>query len=150
MGLETKKILPFLTSVQLLLILNDPTQPVKSFHKSFPDFITDPSCHADVRFYISLGGLHLELAINCLRVMNDGLEQNLLSLPNYALNSEIQDLQTRVENKISIALQYACQFWHNHLTKSEGDFANVISSLHFLLEKKFLAWLEVLSVLGAL
>ena len=151
MNLNPREVKLLLTSVQSLLILDeDPTQPVKSFHKSFPDFVTDPSRCIDGRFYISPGNLHLELAINCLRVMNNGLEQNLLSLPDYALNSEVKDLQTRIDGRISVALRYACQSWHNHLNmSSRGDFTDVISRIRFFLEEKFLAWLEVLSVLKA-
>ena len=139
-----------LTSVQSLLILDeDPFQPVKSFHKSLSDFITNPSRCTDTRFYISPRNIHLELGMNCLRLMNNGLEQNLLSLPNYALNLEVRDLQTRIDNHISVALRYACQSWHNHLTLVQGDATNIISHLQFFLEEKFLAWLEVVSVLGA-
>ena len=149
-GLETRNVSPFFSSVQSLLVLNeDPTQPVKPFHKSFPDFITDPSCCMDTRFYISPGALHLQLAISCLRLMNNGLEKNLLSLPDYTLNLEVRDLQTRINDHISVGLQYACQFWHNHLTKTGGDVTSVVSHLQFFLEEKFLAWLEVVSVLGA-
>ena len=147
-GLELREVLPFLTSIQSLLILDeDPTQPVKSFHKSFPDFITDPSRCTDAKFYISPECLHLELVTNCLRVMNEGLAQNLLSLPDYALNSEVEDLQTRIKGRISVALQYSCQYWHHHLTKTEQDVTNIISSLGIFLKEKFLAWLEVVSVL---
>ena len=149
-GLETREVLPLLTSVQSLLILDeDPTQPVKPFHKSFPDFITDPLRCTDMRFYISPENLHFELAINCLRLMNEGLEQNILSLPNYALNSEVKDLETRINTHTSDALRYACRSWHNHLTKTRGDVTAIVSGLHLLLEKKFLSWLEVVSVLGA-
>ena len=149
-GLETRKILPFLTSVQSVLVLDeDPTKPVKSFHKSFPDFITDPSRCADTRFYVSPEDLHLELATNCLRLMNEGLEQDLLSLPPYSLNSEVKDLEMRIENRISVGLRYACQSWHHHLTTVSGDVTDIVSRLHFFLEQKFLAWLEVVSVLRA-
>jgi hypothetical protein len=150
-GLDLEEVTLFLTLAHSLLALdNDLNQPVKPFHKSFPDFITNPLRCIDTRFYISPENLHLELAINCLRVMNDGLEQNLLSLPNYALNSEVKDLQAKINDHISIALRYACQSWHNHLTMARGDVTNVISHLRFFLEKNFLAWLEVVSVLGAL
>ena len=150
LGLEMRDIFPFLTSIQSLLILDeDPDQPVKPFHKSFPDFITNPSRCTDIKFYISPGQLHSELAANCLRVMNDQLEQNLLSLPSYALNSEVKDLEIRINDQISAALQYACQSWHNHLTRTRRDNTNIIPGLRVFLEKKFLAWLEVLSVLGA-
>ena len=148
-GMDPEKVKLFLTLVQSLLILEGPDQPVKPFHKSFPDFITNPLRCADTRFYVSPGHLHLELLKNCLRVMNNGLEQNLLSLPDYALNSEVKDLKMKVDNHISSALQYACQSWHNHLIKTEGDIKYIVSSLHTFLEKKFLAWLEVISALGA-
>ena len=149
-GLDPEQVILFLTLVQSLLTLDeDPNQPVKPFHKSFPDFITDPSRCLDTRFYISPGDSHLELARNCRRLMNDGLEQNLLSLPNYALNSEVEDLQARIKDRISVALDYACRSWHSHLTRATGDVAGVICDLRLFLEEKFLAWLEVISVLGA-
>ena len=149
-GLEIKGVMLYLASIQSLLTLDeDPNIPVSPFHKSFPDFITDSSrCH-DERFYISPTNLHLALATNCLRVMNSQLEQNLLSLPEYALNSEVEDLPTRIECCVSIALQYACTSWHNHLTVAQGDTTCLIPHLHYFLEGKFLAWLEVISVIGA-
>ncbi|KAF9643346.1 hypothetical protein BDM02DRAFT_3191803 [Thelephora ganbajun] len=148
-GLNVREVTLFLTLVQSLLAFDeDSSQPVKPFHKSFPDFITDPSRCTDLRFRISPRSLHLEPAMNYLRVMNDGLERNLLSLPDYALNSEVEDLETRIDNRISDALRYACRSWHSHLTKAEGDVTEVISHLRVFLEEKFLAWLEVLSVLG--
>ena len=148
-GLDPEEVILFLTLVHSLLALDeDFSQPVKPFHKSFPDFITDPFRCTDTRFYISPPHLHSELAVDCLRVMNEGLKQNLLSLPNYALNSEVEDLQTKINDHISIALQYACKSWHNHLTKTTGDTTNVLSHLCVFLKEKFLAWLEVISVLG--
>ena len=149
-GIDPEEVRLFLTLVQSLLVLDeDFDQPVKPFHRSFPDFITNPSRCTNTKFYISSGHLHFELIVGCLRVMNDGLEQNLLSLPNYALNSDVKDLQTRVDNCTSVTLRYACQSWHNHLTKTGGDIASVIFHLHIFLEEKFLAWLEVVSALGA-
>ena len=149
-GLAPQEAMLFLTPIQSLLTLDeDPIQPVKPFHKSFPDFITNPSRCTDTRLCISPKDLHLELAMGCLGLMNDRLEQNLLLLPDYALNSEVKDLQTKIDDNISVGLQYACQYWHTHLTEAEGDVTNVISSLHIFLEGNFLAWLEVVSVLGA-
>jgi hypothetical protein len=149
-GLATQEVTLFLTPIQSLLILDeDSTQPVKPFHKSFPDFITNPSRCTNTRLCVSPKDLHLELVMGCLGLMNDRLEQNLLSLPDYALNSEVEDLQTRIDDHISVGLQYACQHWHSHLTEAEGGVTNIVSSLHIFLEGKFLAWLEVVSVLGA-
>ena len=109
-GLDAEEVVLFLKLVQSLLALNEGfNNPVKPFHKSFPDFITDPSRCTDPRFCISPQDSHLELATNCLRLMNDGLEQDLLSLPDYALNSEVKDLETRINDHISVALGYACK-----------------------------------------
>jgi len=149
-GLTPREVIQFLTLVQSLLVLDDDlNRPVKPFHKSFPDFVTDPSRCLDKRFYISSGNLHLELAMNCLRVMNEGLKQNLLLLPNYALNSEVKDLRTRIDARANIALQYASRSWCFHLTEASGDVADVVSCLRFFLTEKFLAWLELVSALGA-
>ncbi|KAF9649797.1 hypothetical protein BDM02DRAFT_1756200 [Thelephora ganbajun] len=148
-GLDPDEVSLFLTLLQSLLAFDeDSSQPVKPFHKSFPDFITDPSRYTDARFLISPKILHLELAMNCLRAVNDGLERNLLSLPDYALNSEVEGLETRIDDRISDALRYACRSWHSHLTKTEGDVADVIFHLRVFLDEKFMAWLEVVSVLG--
>ena len=149
-GLEPDQVMMILTLVQSLLILSeDPTCPVKPFHRSFPDFITDHSRCPNKRFYIPPGTLHCELTINCLRLMNDTLKHNLLSLPEYALNQEVKDLPDRAKNFISSALEYACKSWYGHLTKTREDIPHILDALHVFLEKNFLAWLEVISVLGA-
>jgi hypothetical protein len=82
--------------------------------------------------------------------MSDELEQDLLSLPEYAVNSEVKDLQTRIDGRISIGLQYACRSWHNHLGETREKITEVIPYLRIFLEAKFLPWLEVLSVLGGI
>ena len=149
-GLDLGEVILLLTLVQSLLIFGEYSdQPVKPFHKSFPDFITDPSRCTDPRFYISPNNLHLELITNCLRIMNGELEQNLLSLPDYALNSEVEDLETRIDDRINVAVRYSCVSWHNHLTETEECVADVVSHLRIFLEQKFLAWLEVVSVIKA-
>ena len=148
---EPEEVALFLSLIHSLLnIGEDLNKPVKLFHKSFPDFMTDPSRCADTRFLISPGHLHLELAMNCLGMMVNGLEQNLLSLPEYALNSEVTDLQSRIDSRISAALQYACRSWCSHLINANGNTTDATSYLRIFLEEKFLAWLEVLSVLGEL
>jgi len=44
-GLDPEEVMLFLTLAQSLFTLDeDSNQPVKLFHKSFPDFVTDPSC----------------------------------------------------------------------------------------------------------
>ena len=133
----------------LLNLPEEPDSHVLPFHKSFPDFITNPQRCPDARFYISPATGHLKLALQCLQVMNDNLGYNLLSIPHYALNSEITDLEQGVDNHISTALQYACRSWHNHLSEVKEDITPIIPLLQNFLQEGFLEWLEVLSVIGA-
>ena len=149
-GLEKQEVMNILRLIQSLLKLSeDPNSPALPFHKSFPDFITDPFRCPDERFHISPRAGHIRLALNCLKLMNGSLKQNLLSLPDYALNSEIEDLQTRKVDRISVALEYACKSWHSHLIETRGNVTAIISTLRSFLQEGFLAWLEVLSVIGA-
>ena len=148
--LGKQEVMDLLRLIQSLLKLpEDPDSPVSPFHKSFPDFITDPLRCPNKRFHISPATGHLKLALNCLNLMNGSLEQNLLSLPDYALNSEVKDLDTRVKGRVSVALQYACKSWHSHLIEARGEITTVVSALRRFMQEGFLAWLELLSAIGA-
>ena len=139
-----------LSSVHSLLILQeDINSPVRPFHKSFPDFIVDETRCTNKRFHISPNAHHPELLIGCLKLMNQKLVKNMCQLPDTVANSEVDDLHERTKQYLSPALQYACKSWHKHLTDEHTIHRPTItSSLHLFLEKKFLFWLEVLSVLG--
>jgi len=140
-----------LSSVHSLLVLQeDVTHPVRPFHKSFPDFITDPTRCTNQRFRVSSPTHHQELLINCLELMDRTLEENMCKLPVAVTNSEVHDLQERVEQYINRGLQYACKSWHKHLVDEPTVRApEITSALHRFLEKRFIFWLEVLSVIGA-
>ena len=150
---DVEDISPFLPSFHSLLILDDkdPNHPVRPFHKSFPDFITDQARCTEQRFYISSPDHHSELAIGCLKLMNQRLEKNMFGFPDAATNDEVHSLQKRARQDIDQGLQYACELWHEHLVKASVKQDHVIkitSVLHQFLEEKFLFWLETLSILG--
>ena len=149
-NLGEQEVIDLLRLIHSLLKLpEDPAAPAIPFHKSFPDFITDPLRCLDKRFHISPRIGHLSLALSCLKLMNNGLQPNLLSLPHYALNLEVEDLEARVKDQISTALEYACKSWHTHLAEVRGDISAIVPILQRFLQEGFLAWLEVLSVIGA-
>ena len=82
--------------------------------------------------------------------MNQTLEKNMCNLPEAVKNAEVDDLEERAEQYIGHGLRYACRSWHRHLINQPAAHKPKITSVvHCFLEKKFLAWLEVLSVLGA-
>jgi len=140
-----------LSSVHSLLILQeDLDSPVRPFHKSFPDFITDLTRCTNRRFYVSPLNHHPELLVGCLGLMNKTLEKNMCDLPDAVANSDVEDLSERTEKHLNPALRYACKSWHKHLIDEHTiRTPEITSALHHFLEKKFLFWLEVLSVLGA-
>ena len=150
LGFETEDVLLLLSSAHSLLVFQeDIDHPVKSFHKSFPDFLIDPTRCINPRFRIDPQHQHTELLVNCLELMNRGLEQNMCRLPDGIINSEVADLKERSEKYIDRALRYACRSWHKHLVEAiPAQMPEITPVLHRFLDQKFLFWLEVLSILG--
>ena len=150
-GFDSNHVQCLLESIHSLLILpQDQNDPVQPFHKSFPDFITDPTRCVNTRFYVP-PDYHLNLALNCLEIMCKLLKRNMCSIPEYTLNSKVEDLSEKVKGSgIPGALEYACRSWYKHLVTTKGQTVDVVTALHNFLEGKFLFWLEVLSVLGAM
>ena len=148
LGFELGEVLPLLSSLHSLLILQDDAdRPVRPFHKSFPDFIVDPTRCADPRFRIYPPDQHAELLFGCLETMNRELKQNTCKLPDGVVNSEVVALRERTNDRIGPALEYACRSWYKHLVGTIP--ARITPILRRFLQEKFLFWLEVLSVLGA-
>jgi len=153
LGFKAKDVYLLLSAVNSLLILQESVDhPVRPFHKSFPDFITDPTRCTNKRFHISPPDRHSQLLICSIDLMNRTLEKNMCKLPEAVANSDVSDLKEKAEKYINPALRYACMSWHVHLVDADTipDHAPIITStLRQFLEVKFLCWLEVLSVLGA-
>jgi hypothetical protein len=153
LGMHVDLVFHFLSPVQSLLILHDdPTHPVFPFHKSFPDFITDSTRCLSERFRVLVPDHQMELLTSCLELMNQGLEKDKCKLLDVVMNSEVDDLQDRVESYINHALRYACRSWHKHLVgahRTSPYTTAIVSALHRFLEDKFIFYLETLSVLGA-
>ena len=153
LGFDVDEVFPLLSSAQSLLILQEDIDcPVRPFHKSFPDFIMDPDRCTNERFRVSPPNHHPQLLIGCLDLMDRTLEKNMCKLPEAVPNSDVRDLEGRIERYIDPALQYACRSWHSHLVDRHTpsiDTREITSALHRFLERKFLFWLEVVSVLGA-
>ena len=148
LGFEAEDVSPLLSSVHSLLILHeDIDQPVRPFHKSFPDFITDPDRCTNSRFNVHPSDQHAKLLVGCLELMDRRLKQNMCQLPDGVINSEVDNLKERTKQYIDRPLEYACRSWHKHLVDKMP--ARTVEILHQFLTKKFLFWLEVLSVFGA-
>jgi len=151
LGFDAEDVSHVLLLINSLLI-QDGDHPVRPFHKSFPDFITDPDRCTDQKFYISLPQCHSDLLVACLNLMDQTLVKNMCQLPDAVANSDVKNLKEMVKEHITPALQYACVSWYTHLIDVlmiPDYISKITSTLHKFLETKFLFWLEVLSVLGA-
>ena len=153
LGFNTEDVLPFLLSINPLLILQEEVaHRVRPFHESFACFVTDPIRCTNSRFRISPPDHHLELLIGCLDLMTRALKKNMCKLPEAVANSDVRDLKERAEKYIDPALRYACMSWHVHLVDARTTPVHaptITPTLRQFLGTKFLFWLEVLSVLGA-
>ena len=145
---DPDEVSPLLSSAHSLLIFEEDTdRPVRPFHKSFADFIVNPARCTNPSLCIYPPDQHAELLVGCLKLMNQTLEQNMCKLPDGVTNLEVNNLEERINKYIGKALEYACRSWHKHLTDKMP--AGTLEILHQFLAKKFLFWLEVLSVIGA-
>ena len=137
----------------LLLVPDNDVDPVRVFHKSFPDFLTDPGRCKDARFFIDPSVRHVDILFSCLSLMEEKLKKNICDLDDYAILSEVKDLPARKEACIGGALEYACRFWTKHLAKIPGNGVNV-ERVHGAIDEFFatrlLFWIEVLSITGHL
>ena len=143
-----------LNSLHSLLLVPEGTEDsIRTFHKSFPDFLTNPKRCQDMRFFVDPPIHHMEILISCLNLMEERLDRNICDLDNYAILSNVDDLSTRRKEHIGGALEYACQFWTKHLLGSSTsgcDTEKVQKAIDKFFTTHLLFWVEVLIIMGNL
>ena len=126
---------------------SDKNLPIIPLHTSFRDFLTNKNKNGD--FYVSIRDAHHELVHSCLNLLLDpldGLKFNMCKLEtSYLANDDVEDLDTRVDQHIPPALLYACRFWDDHLKHTDFKM-DQLGKLETFFKKKFLFWLEALSL----
>jgi len=137
----------------LLLVPTSEVAPVRVFHKSFPDFLTDQNRCTDHQFFIDPKIHHVEIFLSCLNLMLERLKRNICRLDDHAILSEVEDLTHRRKDCIGDTLGYACCFWAKHLVGIPGSGPGV-GEIQETIEKFFtsclLSWMEALSLMGKL
>jgi hypothetical protein len=137
-------------------------QTPQYFHRSFPDFLTDPRRCQDTRFYVEAERYNHLLAVRCLRIMNSTgiLRYDICNirdphLNNWSnLNPEVPTLRhlTHLENAVRPAEQYACMHWMKHVTQLSGlDVEGADDcgpALRTFCNDHLLHWLEIQALLG--
>jgi hypothetical protein len=143
---QCKKILRCLSSV--LLYEHTTHEPVRLIHPSFPDFLTHEGRCTDIRYFVSGPDYHSMLALRCLQIMNVDLRRDICDLRDpFVPNSEVPDLNQRLNSNASAQLRYACKYWHVHV-QSAGCFnPKLAAALDVFCTKHLLHWLELLSLM---
>ena len=132
------------------LLYRDPSENggIRARHLSVIEFLTGPAC--PLEFRVDLQEADAQVGYRCLITMTKELKFNICELEtSCALNADIQNLDDRVQEKISDALQYSCMHWSSHLCSGSspaGEVSELLST--FLTGVQLLYWLEVLSVTG--
>jgi hypothetical protein len=144
---QCKRILRCLASV--LLYEHTSHEPVRLIHPSFPDFLTREGRCADVRYFVDGAQNHSLLALRCLQIMNADLRRNICDLQNPFLpNSDICDLDQRLDRNASAQLRYACKYWYVHVQSTGCFHPDLIAALDAFCTKHLLHWLELLSLIA--
>jgi len=137
----------------LLLVPDSIEEPIRVFHKSFPDFLTDSRRCKDKRFFVDPVIHHTELLLSCLNLMKKMLRKNICNLDDYAVLSNVEDLSLLRRVHIGDSLEYACHFWTRHLmeTPTCGDSVEEVQkAIEEFFTRYLLFWIEVLIIMGNL
>ena len=150
LGHSTQHIHSTIRSLHSLLLVPENTgDPIRPFHKSFPDFLIDPDRCEDKRFFVEPTSYHVEILLACLGLMEKKSKRNICKLDDHAVLSEVKDLSSRQEAYIGDALEYACKFWTKHLLKispSSPNVKKVQQAIDKFFMVDFLCWIEVLAL----
>jgi hypothetical protein len=151
---NTSLIRSTVRSLHSLLLVPDGTgDPIDIFHKSFPDFLTDPHRCRDERFFVDPSVHHTDIFFSCLSLMRERLKKNICNLNDRAVLSEVKDLSSRRKDYIGDALEYACRFWTKHLLEIPSTSPRAKEAQTFIREffKTHMPyWIEVLVLTGNL
>jgi hypothetical protein len=119
---------------------------IRVLHASVVDFFTNSNRCTDEHFFIDRSKYNCQLAIRCFKTMND-LKQDICVVNDPTkFNSEIVDLEERLDKYLPEHLRYACRSWHWHLA-GIADGHDVYNQAKGFLFTHLLHWIEVMSLL---
>ncbi|KAH6916423.1 quinon protein alcohol dehydrogenase-like superfamily [Coprinopsis sp. MPI-PUGE-AT-0042] len=151
---EPNDIVGTLSHLHSLVAPTSHNEAFRVHHKSFPDFVTDPSrCSIDTRFLIDTSAHHFHLAGGCLRVMVTMLKQNICELPFSDWSKCISELPPGTVDRIPPELAYACTHWISHFQQGLSHFNGsqdslFVDRLNAFVNEHLLSWLEVVALKG--
>ena len=133
----------------VLNVPEDPNTPVRTFHASFQDFLTNPDRH-NSPFWINKQQTHKFLATKCLELLSNSgqLRENICNQESLGVKrSDVRD--EHISTAIPAEIAYACLHWVYHLREAGESLLNDGTAYRFL-RVHLLHWIEALSWLGNL
>ena len=133
-------------------VLRIPTNsdtPIRTLHLSFNEFLLSNQLQLKP-FGVNGQTTHRMLLSKCLQLLSGpgGLQENLCKLEYPGkLRREID--QTTINDRLSPAFQYACQYWIQHAGNGKMEIHDQ-DDVHMFLQKHFLHWLEAMSLINRL
>jgi hypothetical protein len=129
----------------IFLIPKESNDGIRLLHATIRDFLLDQKRCRNLDFWVDRKAAHRRLAENCVQLMSNMLKQNIchIEAPATSIDAITPNLIT---SHIPPELQYACLNWAEHLRQS-GSQPHDHDHTHEFLQKHFLHWLEVVSIL---
>ncbi|KAI3010118.1 hypothetical protein CBS147346_1900 [Aspergillus niger] len=121
--------------------------PIQLLHMSFRDFLVgqpNRRCLYD-EFCIDPRKAHRALFESCLKLLSSTLKQDICSLedPSFLAKDIGSSL---LDRHVRVSVRYASQYWSHHLQQAGVKLLDN-DCVHEFLQKHFLCWLEVMSLL---
>jgi hypothetical protein len=120
----------------------DRDQPVRILHLSFRDFLVQ----SRTKFLVDEPKKHKDIAKFCLRTMQTHLQKDICNLASPGTRRADIDPQY-IRQYLPLELQYSCRYWIHHLKQSQ-DPSSEREYVRLFLQKHFLHWVEVMTLLG--
>ncbi|KAI6138459.1 hypothetical protein BKA82DRAFT_4236015 [Pisolithus tinctorius] len=114
-------------------------KPIRVFHPSFADFITERRrCGRDA-WHINKSHHHLRLARQCIARLAVALQKNICQM-TLSRSFEVQNLPD--------ATAYPCTHWIDHLCEVQCSEHSLSREIDGFLRQHFLHWVEAMSAIG--
>jgi hypothetical protein len=146
-GVDLRHVKTWVDNLSSLLYRDERANgAIRVRHLSISDFFVSNDCPSNYR--VDLGDTNVQLGIVCLKTMVRQLRFNICKLEDSRLaNTDVRDLESRIRDNISDALQYSSLYWSNHLcflpdNRDRHVMKEFVEGLYPLF------WIEVLSIMG--
>ncbi|KAL4260025.1 hypothetical protein AB1N83_008711 [Pleurotus pulmonarius] len=113
-------------------------KPIRFFHKSFSDFITNVGRCTNPTYFIDVSHHEHRVAVNCIARMEEVFKRPLQFTPKTVLKPNYDE-----------AVTYSCSYWIHHViaVAEDSERREMASKAYSFMKVHILHWLEATSIL---